>query len=279
MREYIDLVKRILSEGKVKQDRTKIGTISSFGERMVFNLSGNKIPLLTTKRMNIDLITKELLWFLRGETNSKILSEQGVKIWDFNGSKEFLVENGFPERKEGDLGPIYGFQWRHWGAKYINCDTDYSNQGIDQIKNVIEGIKKDPFSRRHIISAWNVSDIPNMVLPPCHCMFQLYVDDDGLSGQLYQRSADVGLGVPFNIASYSIFLHLIAKMTNLTAKKLVYITGDTHIYLNHLEGLKEQITRIPKEPPTIEIKGDSFDNFSVELKNYDCHKYIKLPIN
>lgn len=279
MRQYIDLVNRIFSEGQIREDRTKVGTISSFGERMVFDLSGNVIPLLTTKRMNIDLITKELLWFLRGETNSKILSDQGVKIWDFNGSRKFLDENGFSKRREGDLGPIYGFQWRHWGAKYIDCNTDYSNQGIDQIKNVIEGIKKNPFSRRHIISAWNVSDISKMALPPCHCMFQLYVDNKGLSGQLYQRSADVGLGVPFNIASYSILLHLIAKMTNLTARKLVYVTGDTHIYLNHIEGLKEQITRKPKELPTIEITGDSFDNFSVELKNYECHKHIKLPIN
>ena len=209
--QYIDLVKDIIKRGNRKDDRTGVGTLSTFGNIMRFDLS-QTFPLITTKRVFWKGVVEELLWFLRGSTDGRLLSEKGVKIWDGNGSREFLDNMGFYDRREGDLGPVYGFQWRNFGAKYKDCDTDYSGKGVDQIQQVIDQIKSNPDSRRHIVNAWNVSDIPSMALPPCHVLFQFYVNDGKLSCLLYQRSCDIGLGVPFNIASYALLTCLVSKV-------------------------------------------------------------------
>lgn len=252
--QYLSLIKNIISNGCDKNDRTGVGTVSIWGNQMRFNLENNTLPLLTTKKVYTKGIIEELLWFLRGSTNSKTLSQKGVKIWDPNGSREFLDQRGFKDRSEGDLGPVYGFQWRHWGASYQNCETNYKDKGIDQINKLINDIKENPDSRRHILSSWNVADIDKMALPPCHVLFQFYVNDNKLSGQLYQRSGDVGLGVPFNIASYSLLIIIIAHLTNTTPFELVYTLGDAHIYKNHIEPLKTQLTRWPKDFPKITLK-------------------------
>ena len=209
--QYLDLVRKIIETGALKTDRTGVGTYSLFGTTMRYDLE-HSFPLLTTKKVFWKGVVEELLWFLRGSTDGKLLSEKGVKIWDGNGSREFLDNLGFKDRREGDLGPVYGFQWRHFGAQYVDCDTNYKGQGVDQIQQVIEMIKKNPDSRRLIVNAWNVKDLPLMALPPCHVMFQFYVENGRLSCLLYQRSCDIGLGVPFNIASYALLTCLIAKV-------------------------------------------------------------------
>lgn len=210
--QYLELIREIIETGVEKSDRTGVGTRSLFGKMMRFDIS-ETFPLLTTKRVFWKGVVEELLWFLRGSTYGKELSDKGVHIWDGNGSREFLDKLGFKERKEGDLGPVYGFQWRHFGAKYVNCDTDYTGQGVDQIEDLIKRIKNDPNSRRHIVNAWNVADINKMALPPCHVLFQFYVSQGKLSCMLYQRSCDVGLGIPFNIASYALLTVMIARVT------------------------------------------------------------------
>lgn len=276
--QYLNLIKNILTNGIIRKNRTDIDTISEFGCKMVFDLSDNKIPLLTTKKMNFRAIVEELLWFISGSTNTKILSDKGIKIWDANSSKKFLNLRNL-DYEEGDIGPGYGFQWRHSGDKYINMYTKYN--GVDQLKNCIDLIKNDPFSRRIIISAWNPIDIDKMALPPCHCLVQFYVNGDELYSQMYQRSGDMGIGIPFNIASYSLLTHLIAKETNLKATKFIHIIGDAHIYLNHKNLLEEQLTREPLSEPYINIK--NFTNiFNVKyediiLINYKYHNYIKMP--
>lgn len=209
--QYLDLIKDVIQNGSKKADRTGVGTVSTFGNMMRFDLS-QTFPLLTTKKVFWKGVVEELLWFLRGSTDGKQLSDKGVKIWEGNGSREYLDKLGFNDRREGDLGPVYGFQWRHFGAKYDTCDSDYSGKGVDQIQQVIESLKKNPDSRRHIVSAWNVQDISAMALPPCHVMFQFYVADGKLSCLLYQRSCDLGLGIPFNIASYALLTCLISKV-------------------------------------------------------------------
>lgn len=209
--QYLNLIRDIIENGVEKRDRTGVGTRSTFGNMMRFDIS-QTFPLLTTKRVYWKGVVEELLWFLRGSTFSKELSDKDVHIWDGNGSREFLDKLGFKERKEGDLGPVYGFQWRHFGAKYLNCDTDYSGQGVDQIEQLINRIKSDPDSRRHIVSAWNVADLHKMALPPCHVLFQFYVSQGKLSCMLYQRSCDVGLGIPFNIASYALLTVMVARV-------------------------------------------------------------------
>ena len=209
--QYLDLIKKIIETGTEKKDRTGVGTISTFGNTMRYDLE-HTFPLLTTKKVFWKGVVEELLWFIRGSTDGKILSNNGVKIWDGNGSREFLDKLGFNSRREGDLGPVYGFQWRHFGAEYKTCDTNYTGQGVDQLSEVIKQIKTNPDSRRLIVSAWNVKDLPLMALPPCHVLFHFYVSNGKLSCLLYQRSCDVGLGIPFNIASYALLTCLVAKV-------------------------------------------------------------------
>jgi thymidylate synthase len=259
MKQYLDLLNRVLAEGVHKEDRTGTGTISVFGHQMRFNMEDG-FPCLTTKKLHLKSIIYELLWFLNGDTNIKYLTENGVKIWN-----EWADGNG-------DLGHIYGYQWRSW--------PDYNCGHIDQIAEVVNSIKNNPDSRRIIVSAWNVADIPNMKLPPCHAFFQFYVADGKLSLQLYQRSADIFLGVPFNIASYALLLQMMAQVTGLKAGDFVHTLGDAHIYTNHLEQVKLQLTREPRPLPAMKINPDVKDIFSFqfsdfELINYDPHPHIK----
>lgn len=281
--QYLDLLKSIQTQGEKRLDRTKVGTLSVFGQRLVFDLRDG-FPLLTTKSTWFNGIKKELLFFLSGKTDTKLLEEQGVNIWKGNTTTEFLTKNKLPWR-EGDMGPGYGFQWRHCGAEYKGCDHDYSGQGVDQIKNLINGIKNDPFGRRHIISAWDVANINIMALPPCHCFVQFYVGCDQDSNPkyldccMYQRSADMFLGVPFNIASYSLLLCIIAHLTGLTARKFIHDLGDTHIYLNHQDQVSEQSQRVPFPFPTLKFKRDIIDIDDVKLsdivlENYQCHSKL-----
>jgi thymidylate synthase len=264
MEQYLGLLKHVLNNGVEKNDRTRTGTISTFGYQMRFNLENNKFPLLTTKKLHTKSIIHELLWFLNGDTNIKYLNDNGVKIWN-----EWADETG-------NLGHIYGYQWRSWPAP--------DGKHIDQISQVVDSIKNNPDSRRHIVSAWNVGDLENMNLPPCHVLFQFYVADGKLSCQLYQRSADIFLGVPFNIASYSLLTKMMAQVTNLKPGEFVHTLGDAHIYKNHIEQVKTQLSREPREPPTMKINPDvknifdfKYEDFSLE--NYNPHPHIKAEIS
>ncbi len=259
MKQYLDLLNRILTEGVRKEDRTGTGTISVFGHQMRFNLEDG-FPLLTTKKLHLKSIIHELLWFLKGDTNVKYLQENGVRIWN-----EWADENG-------DLGHIYGYQWRSW--------PDYNGGHIDQISEVIDQIKNNPDSRRVIVNAWNVADLGNMNLPPCHMFFQFYVADGKLSLQMYQRSADTFLGVPFNIASYALLLMMMAQVTGLKPGEFIHTTGDTHLYVNHLEQVQLQLTREPRALPKMKINPDvksifDFKYEDFELVDYDPHPHIK----
>ena len=245
--QYLNLLKKIIFTGTKKNDRTGVGTLSLFGTRMKFSLRNNTIPLITTKRTFWRGIVEELLWFINGSTNSNLLSDKNIKIWDKNGSLEFLKSRGITDRQQGDLGPVYGFQWRHFGAEYIDMHTDYTNQGIDQLANIIKTIKTNPTDRRIILSAWNPKAQSKMALPPCHILAQFNISNGELNCQFYQRSADMGLGVPFNIASYALLTHLIAHCTGIKAGELIHIMGDTHVYTNHISGLLVQLERIPKK--------------------------------
>lgn len=282
--EYFNLIKNILNKGKFKPDRTGTGTISLFGAQMRFNLRDNTMPLLTTKRVFWRGVVEELLWFIKGSTDSYKLKEKGVHIWDANGSREFLDECGFKEREEGDLGPVYGFQWRHFGAEYVDKRTDYKGKGIDQLADLIERIKQNPSDRRLILTAWNPKDVQYMALPPCHCLAQFYVNDGELSCQLYQRSADVGLGVPFNIASYALLTHMIAHINNLKPGDFVHTLGDAHIYKDHVEALQEQLKRTPSDFPKIKFsrKIDNIDDFhteDIELIGYNPQSSIVMKMS
>lgn len=281
--QYLNLVRKILNSGDNKDDRTGTGTISLLGEQMRFSLRDGVIPLLTTKRVWWKGVVEELLWMISGCTDANKLSEKGVKIWDANGSRSFLDAKGLQHRREGDLGPVYGFQWRHSGAAYKTCDSNYRGQGVDQLANVINTLKTDPSSRRILIDSWNPSDLQLMALPPCHVIVQFYVAGEELSCHLYQRSADMGLGVPFNIASYSLLTHIIAKLVGLKPVKFVHTLGDAHVYLNHVSALKEQLTRTPRGFPTLCLSDDllSIDNICVDmisLKGYNPHKAIKMDM-
>jgi len=258
MKQYLDLLNRVLQEGTVKEDRTGTGTISVFGHQMRFNMQEG-FPLLTTKKLHLKSIIHELLWFLSGSTNVKYLQENGVRIWN-----EWADENG-------ELGPVYGHQWRSW--------PDYNGGTIDQISNVVEMIKKNPDSRRLIVSAWNVAEVDRMALPPCHSLFQFYVANGKLSLQLYQRSADIFLGVPFNIASYALLLQMIAQVTDLECGDFIHTLGDAHIYKNHLEQVSLQLEREPKKLPIMKINPDKkgifdfvYEDFTLE--GYDPHPHI-----
>ena len=263
MKQYLDLLNRILTEGIKKGDRTGTGTISIFGNQMRFNLDEG-FPLLTTKKLHLKSIIYELLWFLRGDTNLKYLHEHKVSIWD---------EWADPD---GELGHIYGYQWRSWPG--------YNGEFIDQISQVVYDIKNNPDSRRLIVSAWNVADLGNMNLPPCHVLFQFYVAEGRLSLQLYQRSADTFLGVPFNIASYSLLLMMMAQVTGLKPGDFIYTTGDTHLYLNHIEQARLQLTRTPRPLPAMRLNPDVKNIFDFvyedfTLENYDPWPHIKADIS
>ncbi len=256
MQQYLNLLNRILTEGTQKGDRTGTGTLSIFGHQMRFDLRDG-FPLLTTKKLHLKSIIYELLWFLRGDTNVRYLQEHGVRIWN-----EWADENG-------ELGPVYGHQWRSW--------PDYNGGTIDQIKNVVDMIKHNPDSRRMLVTAWNPAEVDDMALPPCHCLFQFYVADGRLSLQLYQRSADSFLGVPFNIASYALLLQMIAQVTGLEAGEFIHTTGDTHLYLNHLEQAKLQLTREPRTLPKMKINPDVKDIFDFKYEDFELIGYDPLP--
>ncbi|MDA9211193.1 thymidylate synthase [Methylophilaceae bacterium] len=262
MKQYLDLLSYVKNNGIIKKDRTGTGTLSTFGYQMRFDLD-NGFPLLTTKKIHLKSVIYELLWFLTGNTNIKYLKDNNVSIWD-----EWADKNG-------DLGPVYGSQWRSWPTS--------EGKSIDQIRNLITGIKKNPNSRRLIVSAWNVSEIENMKLPPCHAFFQFYVADNKLSCQLYQRSADIFLGVPFNIASYALLTKMVAQVCDLKCGDFIHTLGDAHIYLNHIDQVNEQLSRVPKKLPLININPSIKDIFQFnyedfELINYDPAPLIKAPV-
>jgi thymidylate synthase len=262
VRQYLDLVQRILDEGVEKSDRTGTGTLSVFGHQMRFDLRDG-FPLVTTKKIHTRSVFGELLWFLRGDTNVHWLQERGITIWD-----EWADERG-------DLGPVYGYQWRSWPTP--------RGEHVDQIAGVVEQIRANPDSRRHIVSAWNVADIPQMALAPCHALFQFYVADGRLSCQLYQRSADVFLGVPFNIASYALLTHMVAQVTGLEVGDFVHTLGDAHLYVNHLDQARTQLSREPRALPELWLDPSvrdlaDFDLDHIKVSGYDPHAGIKAPI-
>jgi thymidylate synthase len=327
---YLNLVEQCISFGDYRIDRTKVGTYSLFGKHLEFNLEGGVLPLLTTKKMFVKGILKELLWIMKGQTNSKILDNDGVKFWNDNSTRQFLDSRGLHSYKEGDLGPIYGFQWRYAGKEYcsswlqkpslfliiflimtwliflisgnqnilLSLGTGFLTTrllfprrgGIDQLKDVVEQLKTNPTSRRMIICSWNVAQLDQMALPPCHCLVQFYVRNNVyLDCQLYQRSADIGLGVPFNIASYSLLMYVLAKWTNLTPGRFVHTFGDVHVYSTHVDALRRQIATQPNAFPTIEFKGqfalEDLENVTSEewcdsfvIHNYKAHPSINMPM-
>lgn len=256
MKQYLDLLQRIVKEGVKKEDRTGTGTLSVFGHQMRFDLSQG-FPLLTTKKLHLKSIIHELLWFLSGDTNVKYLQDNGVRIW-----------NEWAD-KDGELGPIYGHQWRSW--------PDYSGGHIDQIQGIVDSLKNNPDSRRMIVNAWNVGDLDKMALPPCHCLFQFYVADGKLSLQLYQRSADTFLGVPFNIASYALLTMMMAHVSGLEPGEFIHTTGDTHLYLNHLEQAKEQLGRTPRELPKMIINSKVTSIFDFRYEDFTLTDYNPMP--
>jgi thymidylate synthase len=263
MRQYLDLMRDVLEHGTPKCDRTGTGTRSVFGRQMRFDLADG-FPLITTKKVHLKSIVHELLWFLRGDTNVKWLNDHGVSIW-----------NEWADRDTGELGPVYGYQWRSWPTP--------DGKHIDQISDVIDQIRTNPDSRRLIVSAWNVADIPRMALPPCHCFFQFYVADGRLSCQLYQRSADIFLGVPFNIASYALLTMMVAQVTGLEPGEFIHTFGDAHLYQNHLEQVHEQLGRTPRPLPTMRLNPGvtsifKFNYEDFELLNYNPHPHIAAPV-
>lgn len=284
--------------------RTGTGTYSIFAPRpLKFTLNNNGVPvypLLTTKRVFHKAVLAELLWFVSGATSSLPLSEQGVKIWDGNGSREFLDSVGLSHRAVGDLGPVYGFQWRHFGAEYVDAAADYAGQGVDQLADVVHKLRTNPYDRRIIMSAWNPKDLKIMALPPCHMFAQFYVSyprsaaaaavegekpKGHLHCQLYQRSCDMGLGVPFNIASYALLTHMLAHVCDLVPGSLTHVMGDAHVYADHVDALRTQLEREPRDFPELEIrreKGGSIDGWKVEdfvVKGYDPHKSIAMKMS
>ncbi|KAI2622753.1 thymidylate synthase [Hypomontagnella submonticulosa] len=305
--QYLDLVREILDQGERRPDRTGTGTYSIFAPRpLKFSLNDNGtpiLPLLTTKRVFLRAVIAELLWFIEGNTSSAALSAQDVKIWDGNGSREFLDGLGLTHRDVGDLGPVYGFQWRHFGAEYVDAKTDYTGKGYDQLAEVIHKLRTNPYDRRMILSAWNPADLKKMVLPPCHMFAQFYVsfprqggeesNGDGaekkpkghLHCQLYQRSCDMGLGVPFNIASYALLTHMMAHVCDLVPGSLTHVMGDAHVYVDHVDALKVQLEREPRPFPQLRINresGGSIDGWKVEdisVLNYDPHKTIAMKMS
>lgn len=324
--QYLDLIRNILANGEHRPDRTGTGTLSLFAPPALrFSLSRPSsdssshpipvLPLLTTKRVFLRAVIAELLWFVAGSTSSLPLSEAGIKIWDGNGSREYLDSVGLSHREVGDLGPVYGFQWRHFGAEYVDAKTDYTGKGVDQLAEVIEKLKNKPYDRRIILSAWNPADLGKMALPPCHMFAQFYVsfpkdskptvqangdhaevavhvNGNGspkprgvLSCQLYQRSCDMGLGVPFNIASYALLTHMLADVCDLTPGTFIHTMGDAHVYLDHVDALKKQLERIPRDFPDLCIldhHGGGIDGWKAEdfeIKGYKPHAGIPMKMS
>ena len=280
--QYLNLIEDILENNQEFIGRNG-STLAIFGSAMHFSLENNTIPYLTSKKLAHKTCLKELLWFIKGDTSNKNLKSQNVHIWDANGSREFLDSRGLTNYKEDDLGPVYGFQWRHFNAKYNDCNSDYSNKGVDQLNYIIEQLKNPETrnSRRLIMSAWNPCQIDEMALPPCHVMCQFNVSNNRLSCSLYQRSGDVGLGVPFNIASYSLLTHLIAHHVGLEAYEFIYFLGNAHIYDDHIEQLKIQKDIIPQEFPKLKInkKYENIEDYKVEdfiIENYKFASQINL---
>ncbi|CAJ0930321.1 unnamed protein product, partial [Mesorhabditis belari] len=281
--QYLDQIRKILQKNAARTDRTGTGTISIFGLQSRYSLRNGSIPLLTTKRVFWRGIVEELLWFITGSTDAKLLQAKKVNFWDDNGSRAFLDKLGFVDREEGDLGPVYGFQWRHFGAKYVDCHADYTGQGVDQLSEVIRQIKETPDSRRIIMCAWNPADLHLMALPPCHTLCQFYVQNGELSCQLYQRSGDMGLGVPFNIASYGLLTHMIAHVCGLKPGDFVHTLGDAHVYANHVDALEEQLKRVPSAFPTVEFVDGikTIEDFSMDkivLRNYNPQATITMKM-
>lgn len=282
--QYLELIRDILKNGT--QENGRNGKVRcGIGSAMIFSLHNNTIPILTTKRVAIKSCIKELIWFIKGETNNKKLKEQNVHIWDLNGKKDFLEGRGL-SYEEDDLGPIYGHQWRFYNAKYKDCNTSYEGEGIDQLQHVIDNLKNPNTrtSRRHIVCAWNPCQLDEMALPPCHVLFQFHVTEGNrLSCSLYQRSADVGLGVPFNIMSYAALTHLIAHHCDLVPHEFIYYLGNTHIYEGHEDVLEQQTTRKPYSFPTLNIKSkyDNISDYTVDdfiIENYQFHPTLKMDM-
>jgi dihydrofolate reductase/thymidylate synthase len=282
--QYLQLLKRLL-RAPPRQTRNSI-TRSSFGERVVIDLSDGTVPLLTSKKMAWKTVIRELLWFVRGDTDNQKLNDEKVHIWDANASRAFLDSRGLTERAENDLGPVYGFQWRHFGAEYVDCHSDYTDQGTDQLEETRQQIANDPTNRRMLFTAWNPTDLSQMALPPCHLLGQWYVaQDDKLWLQVYQRSGDVFLGVPFNLFSYSVLVHMMAHLTKKKVGGLIHILGDAHIYENHLDVAKEQLQRPVHAPPHFRVKttcqADTWEDFtleSFELVDYTCEGGLKASM-
>lgn len=295
--KYLDMLEDIIENGSTRQDRTGVGTRGLFGTQLRFSLEGGKIPMFTSKKTFARGVVEELLFFLRGQTDTKILEAKGVNIWQGNTTREFLDKRGLSDYPEGEMGPMYGHQWRNAGGypwsedpniKY--ADGYYQTPGVDQIANVINLLKTDPYSRRIVVNAWNVDDIQNMVLAPCHPMFQFYVEEGPMCRKLsccfYMRSSDAFLGLPFNILSYAFLTHILAATVGMEAKELVFMGGDTHIYNNHLDQVRELLTREPYEFPTLKIKKNLFNIEDIEkleftdfeISNYKSHPAIKAPM-
>lgn len=300
---YLRLLRNVLKKGEHSDNRTGVPTRVLFGEQMRFSLHDGKLPLITTRRVNFRAITAELIWFLSGSTDQRVLERQNVRIWRENSSPAYLERVGLADRYRPyrDLGPIYAHQWRHFGAPYVNCETDYESRGVDQIASVIDQLRNDPTSRRIILSAWNPMQLTDMTLPPCHCLAQFHVrgtatNSRRLSCQLYQRSADLALGVPFNIASYSLLTHILATMCGYESDEFIHVIGNAHIYETHVPGIEQQIQRIPYAQPRLHIRDTALltlenftsaaknhslfdrlcDNF--ELINYKCHDRITFKM-
>ncbi|KAK3774805.1 hypothetical protein RRG08_034894 [Elysia crispata] len=274
--QYLDAIQEIIERGSLRSNRTGVDTKAIFGMQQRYNLR-ESFPLLTTKRVFWRGILEELLWFIRGSTSSLELEAKDVNIWKANGSREFLDAKGLNHREEGDLGPVYGFQWRHFGAEYQNMHANYDEQGVDQLRSVIQKIKNNPTDRTMIVCAWNAKDLPVMALPPCHCLFQFFVADGELSCQLYQRSADMGLGVPFNIASYALLTVMIAHITGLKPGDFVHTMGDAHVYVNHIGPLKEQLKRKPRPFPKLVIKRQVTDIEDFKAEDFEIVGYKPYP--
>ncbi|ELQ75668.1 bifunctional Thymidylate synthase [Trachipleistophora hominis] len=281
---YLNLIERVIAHGIRKDDRTGTGTFTLTGQVLRFSLENNTLPLLTTKKTAFDIILKELLFFVKAQTDNKILTCQNVKIWNGNSTAEFF-EQYCINRPAGDLGPVYGFQWRHFGAQYKSSSDNYDGQGVDQLQNVIDEIKRDKNSRRLIISAWNPLCIKEMALPPCHTMFQILILEEKVTLIMYQRSGDIGLGVPFNIASYSILAAMIGYMTGYAPGEFVHVIGDAHVYLNHVDALKVQLGREPYDFPKLYIRPkrkiqriEDFELEDFELEGYRHHDKITMQM-
>ncbi|KAL7010263.1 Thymidylate synthase [Cystobasidiomycetes sp. EMM_F5] len=291
--QYLDLIRDIMDRGQVRPDRTGTGTLSLFAPpSMRFSLANNTLPLLTTKRVFMRGVLEELLWFVAGSTHNSLLQAKDVHIWDGNGSREYLDRVGLQDREEGDLGPVYGFQWRHFGAKYQGANADYAGQGVDQLAECINKIKHNPTDRRIIMSAWNPADIPIMALPPCHMFCQFYVtlpsspsERPKLSCLMYQRSADLGLGIPFNIASYALLTHMVARVTNTDAHELIMQLGDAHVYADHVDALRKQLERDPRPFPILKWARDDdvdIDDFRASdfiVEGYKPHPKLEMKMS